>query len=298
MPDAKVMYVMIALILLTVLVIVILGVVLVLNGFIMVKKEGRRLQNLLGLFLGLAMLGYVGLALSSAINDNVNIFFWVLCLGIPLAYLGFGFTSYLLYSWLYLWVTKRRKRVEPPGAVIVLGAGLIKGKVPPLLASRLDAGMAVADGAGDEEKPLLIVSGGQGSDEVRSEASAMAEYLVSKGVPEQRILQENLSRTTQENLANTKVMLEQEGITGPLAVVTNNFHAFRAALLLSREGLKGYAVGAPTARYYWPAAVIREYVAILRDSLAFTIVCLGFSALPLLVLVVMSVVDLVRVFIH
>ncbi|MCL2471449.1 MAG: YdcF family protein, partial [Propionibacteriaceae bacterium] len=104
------------------------------------------------------------------------------------------------------------------------------------------------------------------------------------------ILQEDLSRTTRENLTNTKALLASQEITGPIAAVTNNFHAFRAALLLCREKIPGYAIGSPTAHYYWPAATIREYAAILLDSRTFNIVCLSVSVIPLIILGLTAVV--------
>jgi len=278
------MYVQIAFLFLAVLVVVGLGIVLILNGFTMVRKEGRRLANLLGLFLGLVIVGYIVASILSIVADQDRLFIWILFLGFPLSYLGFGFTAYLLYSGLYLWFTKRWGK--PPAAVVILGSGLVHNKVTPLLASRLNEGMILANRT---EEPIFVVSGGKGTDEQRSEASAMEEYLVNSGIPDESIIAEDLSRTTRENIVNTKAILETKGITGPVAVATNNFHAFRAALLLCREKVPGYAVGAPTARYYWPAATIREYVAILRDSLRFNAICLGLTILPLVILAVSSV---------
>jgi len=274
-------YVVIALMFLAVVVMVVLGVVLILNGFTMVRKEGRHLANLLGLFLGLVIVGYIVVTGWSILTDQVRLFNWVLFLGFPLAYLGFGFTSYLLYSWLYLTFTKRWGK--PPAAVVILGSGLVNNKVTPLLASRLNEGMILANRT---EEPVFVVSGGKGTDELRSEASAMEEYLVNSGIRDDSIIAEDLSRTTKENIVNTKAILEEKGIGGPVAVATNNFHAFRAALLLCREGVSGYAVGAPTARYYWPAATIREYVAILRDSFTFNLICLVLTVLPVLMMTI------------
>ncbi|MCL2736051.1 MAG: YdcF family protein [Propionibacteriaceae bacterium] len=284
-------YLAVGFVLVVALVIVVLGVVLVLNAFTMVRREGRSLANLLGLFLGLVMLGYMGVSVGAIVTENPQIFALILFGGVPLAYLGFAFSAYLLYSFLYLHVLVRWSK--PAGVVMVLGSGLIDGKVTPLLASRLDKGLAVASRAlargkdAPSAEPMFVVSGGQGSDEARSEASAMAEYLVDKGVPSASILMEDLSRTTAENVVNTKAMLAREGIDARVVAVTNNFHAFRAALLLRRENIPGYALGSRTAGYYWPAATIREFVAILRDSLTFTVVCLVLSAAPLIVGIVM-----------
>lgn len=259
---------------------IVLGAVLVLNGLTMVRKEGRHLANLLSLLLGVAILLYVGLGIASVLLNLPNVLVVLLMLGLPLGYLAFGFTAYLVYSGLYQACTRRWGR--PVVAIVVLGSGLIGGSVPPLLASRLDRGRAVltrAERSGS--RPLMIASGGKGDDEHRAEAHAMAEYLVEHGVDPARIVMEDRSRTTEENLANTRRVLTAHGVTGRVAVVTNNFHAFRAALLMRQVRMPGYSLGSATAGYYWPSATIREYVAILRDNRKVNIVGLALSLMPI-----------------
>lgn len=276
-------YVLLSMISLAILVVILLGMVLILNGFTMIRKEGRRLGNLLGFFLGLLMVVYVVVAVISVMRDDSRMLIWVAMAGTPLTFLGFGFVSCLFYSWCYLFVTRKWKKI--PDAVVVLGSGLVDNRVTPLLASRLDAGLSILERAPSDQQPVFVVSGGMGTDERRSEASAMAEYVASKDI-DVRIIQEDTSRTTKENIANTKVLLDEAGFSGQVAVVTNNFHAFRAARLLRAAGIRGWAVGSPTARYFWPTATIREYAAILADSLPFVIVCLCLCCVPLIIGVV------------
>lgn len=273
--------------------VVVLGGVLVLNGLTMVRREGRSLGNLLSLLLGLLILGYVGLAITAVVGSLVRLFVLVAFVGLPLAHLAFGFVGFLLYSWLYLAATGRFGK--PVASVVVLGSGLIDGRVPPLLASRLDRGLAAFERARAAGlAPLLVTSGGQGADEPRAEAEAMAEYLAERGVDPGSLVVEDCSRTTEENLANSAALLAGRGAGGDVAAVTNNFHAFRAALLMRRLGIPGYSLGSPTANYYWPSATIREYVAILRDSLVLNVVCLVLASLPLVVLLVSWAVAALR----
>lgn len=110
----------------------------------------------------------------------------------------------------------------------------------------------------------------------------MADYLTDSGFPADRLLLEDRSRNTEQNLDYSTALLAERGIQGPIAAVTNNFHAFRAALLMRRLGIAGYSVGSPTARYYWPSAVIREFIAVLRDHLALNAILVGLSCLPLI----------------
>ena len=147
-----------------------------------------------------------------------------------------------------------------------------------------------ADGA-----PMLILtSGGRGADEPVAEGEAMADYLLAQGIPADRVMIENRSRNTEQNLRYSAALLAERGVKGPIAAVTNNFHAFRAAMLMRRLGIAGYSIGAPTARYYWPTAVIREFVAVLRDHIWLNAIMLGLCCLPLLLWLVTAVANLVR----
>lgn len=261
---------------------VVLGVVLVLNGLTMVRREGRRVANLLSLLAGLAVLVAVGLVLAVISTESLQFVVVILLASLPVGFLSFGFAAYLLYSALYQAIVRGSSREVD--AVVVLGSGLIDGRVPPLLASRLDRGHEVFEAAVlAGRRPVLVASGGQGADEPRAEAAAMADYLVERGVPSGSVVTEDASRTTEENLANTARLLAGRGVTGEVAVVTNNFHAFRAALLMRRTGIPGHVLGSPTANYYWPSATIREYLAILRDHRWFVVIGLVVLALPLVV---------------
>lgn len=278
-------WLLLALLAVIVVMVVALAVMLVLNGLTMVRKEGRRLSNLLSLLLGLGILGAVAAVIAlistSVATDSALLVVGVLLASLPVAFLSFGFGAYLLYSAFYQAVTHRKP--HRVAAVVALGSGLIDGRVPPLLASRLDAARRVFEVAGRTgAMPVLVTSGGQGEDEPLPEADAMAEYLREHGTPPEAILTEPESRTTQENLANTAVLLAERGVAGPVAVVTNNFHVLRSAMMMRNAGVPGYVVGAPTAGYYWPSATIREYLAILRDHFWFVVVSVGLLSLPAL----------------
>ncbi|MDR3202169.1 MAG: YdcF family protein [Bifidobacteriaceae bacterium] len=260
---------------------IVLGIMLVLNGLTMLRREDHRLANALSLLLGAAILGYLGLGLAALGANAAGMFMWTAVLGLPIGYFGFGFLAYLLYSGAYQFATRHWER--PVAAVVVLGSGLVRGQVPPLLASRLDRGRAIwARSQERGRRPVLVVSGGQGPDEPRAEADAMADYLAGHGVQEAAIRREGRSRNTRENLAFAKTLLADDGVTGRVAIVTNNFHAFRAALLMRRAGIPGYVIGSPTAGYYWPSATIREYIAICWDHKALNAVMAGLACLPLI----------------
>ena len=112
-------------------------------------------------------------------------------------------------------------------AIVVLGAGLRRDVPSDLLRRRLDAAYAFY-----LENPdvVIAVTGGQGNGETIPEGVAMARYLVEKGVPEEQVVVEQKSTSTEENLLFARQLLEQRGIGAeePMAVVTNAFHCYRA----------------------------------------------------------------------
>ncbi|MFE9789212.1 YdcF family protein [Nocardia salmonicida] len=233
---------------------------LMLNGVVVLRREGVRLANLLSLCLGLALLVPYVLLLMAVIAEGTV--FGVLLLAVVLvaAYLGFVLVAFLLYSVVYGWVT----RTDDAVAIVVHGSGLLGDRVPPLLASRLDRALGIWRAA-HGPSPLLVASGGKGSDERVAESTAMADYLVEHGVREDEILREDRSTTTRENLLFSRELLARRGIDSRILLVTSNFHVLRTALLARQVGLDAQAVGAPTARYYLPSAVLREYVGILVE---------------------------------
>lgn len=267
--------------------VVVLGVLLVLNGLTVVRKEGRSPAHLLSLILGVVILAYLVAGILSVVWNLLTLFAYLLFLALPLGWCGFGLVAYLLWSWLYGRLTRRFGR--PVDAVVVLGAGLRGAEVTPLLAARVDRGVEWAHrGEHDSDRPVLVMSGGQGPDEEVPEARAMALHARSHRAAGDEVLEEDASRTTEENLRNSARLLSARGEVHRVAVVTSSFHAFRAALLMRRLRIPGYTVGARTARYYWPTAVLREYVAIMRDNLWINVIGLALSILPVVASLVVT----------
>ncbi|HET7414130.1 MAG TPA: YdcF family protein [Arthrobacter sp.] len=260
-----------------------LGLFLVLNGMTMLRREGRGPAALVSGALGLCVFGYFVLCLIAVMGNFFSFSLWVVLIGLPLLYLGFVFASFLTYSFVYGWVTNRFG--GPVDAVIALGSGLAGGeRVTPLLAARLDRALqAYRRSRAAGHKTVIVTSGGQGSGETIPEGEAMARYLLDQGVDPEDVVPETQSRTTRENLEFSARMLQQRGRgSGPVAVVTNNFHAFRAALLMRRARLPGYSLGSPTARYFWPSAMVREFFAVLADHRWLNATLLALLCLPML----------------
>ena len=267
--------------------ILVLPAFLVLNGLTMVRRERRSLGNLLSLLVGLAMLAAPFVVAAPVLVRPP----WTAGLSVAVmlgtAWLGFVFLGFVAQTLLY----RRYAARAPAHGVIVLGSKVVGGRVPPLLASRLAAGVAAADRlAADGGTPVPIVpSGGQGADEDRPEGVAMGEWLTDHGVPPERVLVEDRARTTRENLTLGVAVLREHDVDGPYLLATNDYHAPRAALEAMDLGLDVHAVGAPTARYFFPSAYLREFVAVLRRRPTVHVVAAaGIVAVAVLVTVVVA----------
>lgn len=151
-----------------------------------------------------------------------------------------------------------------PDAIIVLGAGFWGDTLSDVLRARLDEALALhrrIPGA------LLVLSGGQGLGEQRTEASLMREYLLAKGVPESSLLLEPRAMNTVENFANSRALLDARFGAGgyTAAFLTSEFHLYRSRVLAQRAGLAPACWGADTPWYLAPAYITREAFAILYD---------------------------------
>ena len=271
------------LIMMVFLAILIVPFFLIHNGIVMIRKEGRSLSNLLSLFFGITIgLGEIAtilivfLALYSN-NGDEKILNTIKVVGDPLLfisisviYLSVSFLIFMIYT-LFLQIIPKKKDFD---YVIIHGAGLIDGnRVSKLLSDRIDKALDVYHK--DPTPPILIPSGGQGSDETVSEAQAMAEYIKSKGIPEEKIIIEDKSTTTYENLLNSKRIIDARSGNKYTALVTSNYHVYRALRHARKVGLKCTGIGSRVAFYYWPSALIREYIAVHAEKKHLFILILG-----------------------
>lgn len=144
--------------------------------------------------------------------------------------------------------------------VVILGAKVKPGGIPSLsLKNRLDAAVDYLQKYPDVK---AIVTGGQGADEDRTEASVMANYLIEYGIDEKRILLEEQSTTTYENLLYAKSLMPQN--TTSITIISNDFHLKRATILAQKLGLQADVVGAPTPKVVNTKSRIRERFAIIK----------------------------------
>ena len=145
--------------------------------------------------------------------------------------------------------------------IIVLGAQVRENGPSVALRYRLDAAIGYLN---ENPNTICIVSGGQGANEPFSEAEGMAEYLLQNGIKNSRIILEDKSTSTVENLKYSKVLMSSS--YDSVGIVTNNFHMFRAIQIAKAQGLNNVCgIAANSNVMYLPNNVLRECLAILKD---------------------------------
>lgn len=286
----------IALVLIVLLTPILTIVFLLVNTIVVVRNNGFSLTSMLPFL----MAGFLVLLIASPtiVNyfdpDTRHVVVFLLGLfTLEGLWFSFTFVALLLYSWVYRLLPRRRQY----DYIIIHGAGLDGPRPTPLLAGRIDKALELWKKQHQHGK--FVVSGGQGADEIVSEAQAMRDYLLEKGVPGDAILMEDKSTTTWENLRYSLAIINADRATGvdatssaavassgdvtttasdvsgtatssgdfTTAVVTSDFHVFRCAEYAHNLGIKADGIGSHTKGWYWPTAFIREFIAITKAHL-------------------------------
>ncbi|MGI6078006.1 MAG: YdcF family protein [Fastidiosipilaceae bacterium] len=144
--------------------------------------------------------------------------------------------------------------------VIVLGCG-VEGTRPSLmLTERLNGAY---DYLVEHPQAVCILSGGQGEDEEISESECMYRWLVDKGISSQRLIKEDRSTSTQENLRFSRAIIEEYDLNRHVAIVTHDFHGYRAAAYAKEEALIPSAIPVQNRWWLFPTFYVRELYGVL-----------------------------------
>ena len=145
--------------------------------------------------------------------------------------------------------------------IIVLGAG-VRGTVPSLsLQERINAAFDYLTANPDA---VAVLSGGQGPGEDITEAFCMYRELTERGIDGSRLLLEEASTSTMENLNNSLQILEAQTGSPParIGIVSSEYHLFRATLFAKKLNLDAFGIPAKTS---WFALRLNYY---LREIVA------------------------------
>lgn len=155
----------------------------------------------------------------------------------------------------------RDKGREGLDYIIVLGAQMKQEGPSVVLQFRLDAAFEYLTA---NEETVCIVSGGQGRNEPCSEAEGMYKYLTEKGIAAERILMEDKSTDTSENIAYSIALMEKKDAS--VGIVTNDFHVFRGVHLAKGAGLKDVCgIAADSNIFFRLNNMVREFFGIMKD---------------------------------
>ncbi len=147
------------------------------------------------------------------------------------------------------------------GYMIVLGAKVNGEALSGMLRKRLETTYEYAK---ENPETQIIVSGGQGPGEDISEAEAMSRYLIEKGISPERIIKEDQSTSTNENIRFSKEFIDSED--AEIVVVTNGFHILRGIKICEKNGLTNVSgAAAQTTAGFHVYSYIREAIAYMKD---------------------------------
>ena len=171
-----------------------------------------------------------------------------------------------LFFWTEALIISRGHGKPDPGAkyMIIPGAQVRGREISRPLACRLDTAYAYL-----KENPgtIVIVSGGQGSGEEIPEARAMKIYLEKKGIEGSRILEEDQSVNTDENIDFSRRFMDSR--EDSVVVVSNAFHIFRTLEICKNQRLENVqGLGAPSNRIMIPSYYLREALAVIKYKIS------------------------------
>lgn len=275
--------------------IVILSVYSIFSNFILIKKEGFKYKNLLGLFLGLfALLGLIGsqaiytftLSIVESHTQIVIKKFVDIVINVTLSYF---YTLIIATLYCNIKAANHMPKLDKD-FVIILGAKINEdGTLTPLLKGRADKAIEFGKKQLKEAKKKLyyIPSGGQGKDENISEGEAIKNYLIKQGIDEEYIIVENKSKNTEENMKFSNDIITKKKKHAKVGFSTTNYHVFRSGVIANECGIDCEGMGSATKWYYYTNALIREFIANLvhekRRHIAMVIL-INISTITLLLL--------------
>ena len=136
--------------------------------------------------------------------------------------------------WVYAQIESyaNQDQAAPSDAIVVFGAAEYDGKPSPVFRARLDHALALYQRG---IAPLIVTLGGNGGDQY-SEGAVGEEYLESKGVPEEDIIAETESRTTEDSARRVAVIAKANGLRR-LVIVSDGTHLFRIHEICAADGL-------------------------------------------------------------
>lgn len=259
------------------------------SNFVLMRHEGVRPANMLGLAVSLVMVG--GAALGIWMSRSMLQFPLRNVLLNVYAGLFVYFECLLAATIIRSVIAGRHEPAYDKDYVLVLGCRIRPdGTLYPLIRGRVDRAINFVNAQfkATGKRAVLVPSGGKGGDEPLSEGEAMARYMREKGVPEEYILPETKSTTTRENLLFSRRLIEEKGSVGNAAFSSSSYHVYRSGILASEVGWDLDGMGSRTKWYFWPNAFLREFIGLMAAQRLQQLAAMG-----VIVLITASITTLV-----
>lgn len=160
---------------------------------------------------------------------------------------------------------------HPADAIVIFGAAEYSGHPSPVLRARLDQGLDLFHRG---LAPVVITTGGAGSDPKFSEGGVGRDYLIRRGIPERSLIAEMQGRDTAESAVRVAVIMHANGLRSCVAV-SDAYHVFRIRKLLEHEGVGPvYVAPRPDSR---PRGMGQRMFAVLREASSYLLWRIGIS---------------------
>jgi len=142
---------------------------------------------------------------------------------------------YLAVTFAQVWRAARSDQARAAEAIVVFGTAQYDGVPSPVLAARLDHAIALYD---KQLAPVIVVTGGSQPGDQFTEATASANYLIQRGVPDDDVLREVSGTSSWQSLAAAANFLDDRSINDVL-LVSDPFHSLRIRAMAAELGLEG-----------------------------------------------------------
>ena len=144
---------------------------------------------------------------------------------------------YLGVTFVQVWRAARADQARPADAIVVFGTAQYNGVPSPVLAARLDHAIELYK---KDLAPVIVVTGGNQPGDQFTEATASANYLIQRGIPDEDVLREVSGTSSWQSLAAAANFLDDRQITDVL-LVSDPFHSLRIRAMASELGLEAHA---------------------------------------------------------
>lgn len=229
------------------------------SNIVLMKREGVRPANALGIATGAVMA--VGVAVIGILTLDQTKSFALSVVNAIASSLYVFFVAVLISSIFCGIYASRFKPSYDKDYIIILGCRIRPdGTLYPLIRGRVDKAIEFyrTQLKKTGKAAYFVPSGGQGGDEIMPEAQAMKNYLVEQGIPEEMILPETASTTTKENMQFSKKIIDARTENASVIFSTTSYHVFRSGIIASEAGINIDGIGSRTKWYFWPNAFLRE----------------------------------------